>query len=194
MFIRTLEYHPAFTENELGLFYLHSVNSKLQKSMHSVILIVANSVYEGIHIHAYPHVVIERLWKPNMGYVCRHDDGQRKESFIPFVIFDFFFKPWAYISYVIMKKHPSFPLPLLQRKSLMLISCGKTPTESQPFVPLNNFIGYLVSWDVKALTKPLSSMYMWIYSAQCCVFDFVLSSWLMQSWQDNCFTFFPLDC
>lgn len=91
MFIRTLEYHPAFTENELGLFYLHSVNSKLQKSMHSVILIVANSVYEGIHIHAYPHVVIEPLWKLNMGYACRHDDGQRKESFIPFVIFGVFF-------------------------------------------------------------------------------------------------------
>lgn len=91
MFICTLEYQPAFTENELSLSYLHSVNSKLQKSIHSVILIVANSVYEGIHIHAYPHVVIEPLWKLNMGYVCRHDDGQRKESFIPFVIFDFFF-------------------------------------------------------------------------------------------------------
>lgn len=69
MFIRTLEYPPAFTENELGLFYLHSVNSKLQKNMPSVILIVANSVYEGIHIHAYPQCGLRTFMETKYG-IC----------------------------------------------------------------------------------------------------------------------------
>lgn len=60
----------------------------------------------------------------------------------------------------------------------MLISCGKTVTVNQPFVPMNSFIGFLIS-HVKAWTKPLSSVYMWfiswICSAQYYLFDFVLS-------------------
>lgn len=64
MFIHILEHYLAFTEDELDPFYIHNVNSKLQDGMHSVILIVANSVYKW-QIHTYLYVLCgqELYWK-----------------------------------------------------------------------------------------------------------------------------------
>lgn len=84
MLIHSLEYYLPFTEDELDPFYLCNVNSKVQKSIHSTILIAANSFYQCAHIHAYLHVLCSHrvfLETVNMGIPAKMRNRGEKVLF-----------------------------------------------------------------------------------------------------------------
>lgn len=109
-----------------------------------------------IELQAQPLSILELL----MGYGWR-DESQQRKSFVlyHFVMFDSLKKNKNYtcIFCIVIKKLVTFLLGGLQRKKLMLITCGKTQC-----CLLNNFIGFLVSSHVKDGIKAFSFIYMFI--------------------------------
>lgn len=110
--------------------FLWNVNSKVEKSMHSMSFFVANSVFGCTHIQAYLHALCSHrtfLETVTMRYVCIKMGRREKVSFYAIFGIWWFFLNHGDVFPINNKEYlVTSILTGLQRKKLMLISCGKT--------------------------------------------------------------------